>query len=54
MAKYRISGVPIVNPEEEADRYHHEPRPAFYEDYSTTIDDVMTKDNLITALSERP
>ncbi|HIV81652.1 MAG TPA: IMP dehydrogenase [Candidatus Salinicoccus merdavium] len=50
MAKYRISGVPIVsNPEEKkliGIITNRDLR--FIEDYSTTIDDVMTKDNLIT------
>lgn len=50
MAKYRISGVPIVsNPEEKkliGIITNRDLR--FIEDYSTTIDDVMTKENLIT------
>ncbi|WP_052255132.1 IMP dehydrogenase [Salinicoccus sp. YB14-2] len=50
MAKYRISGVPIVsNPEEKkliGIITNRDLR--FIEDYSTTIDDVMTKDNLVT------
>lgn len=50
MAKYRISGVPIVsNPEEKkliGIITNRDLR--FIEDYSTTIDDVMTKNNLVT------
>lgn len=50
MAKYRISGVPIVsNPEEKkliGIITNRDLR--FIEDYSTTIDDVMTKKNLVT------
>jgi len=50
MAKYRISGVPIVsNPEEKkliGIITNRDLR--FIEDYSTTIDDVMTKENLVT------
>lgn len=51
MAKYRISGVPIVNNPEEKKLIgiitNRDLR--FIEDYSTTIDDVMTKEDLITA-----
>lgn len=51
MSKYRISGVPIVNNEEEQKLVgiitNRDLR--FIEDYSIVIDDVMTKENLITA-----
>lgn len=51
MAKYRISGVPIVNNEEEQKLVgiitNRDLR--FIEDYSIVIDDVMTKENLVTA-----
>jgi IMP dehydrogenase len=51
MAKYRISGVPIVNNEEEQKLVgiitNRDLR--FIEDYSIKIEDVMTKENLITA-----
>ncbi|MFD2831202.1 IMP dehydrogenase [Corticicoccus populi] len=51
MAKYRISGVPIVNNPEEKKLIgiitNRDLR--FIEDYATTIDDVMTKENLVTA-----
>lgn len=51
MGKYRISGVPIVNNPEEKKLIgiitNRDLR--FIEDYSKPIDDVMTKENLITA-----
>ncbi|WP_062350949.1 IMP dehydrogenase [Bacillus kwashiorkori] len=51
MGKYRISGVPIVNNEVEQKLVgiitNRDLR--FIEDYSILIDDVMTKENLITA-----
>ncbi len=51
MAKYRISGVPIVNNEEEQKLVgiitNRDLR--FIEDYSIRIEEVMTKENLITA-----
>lgn len=51
MSKYRISGVPIVNTPEEKKLIgiitNRDLR--FIEDYSKSIDDVMTKTNLITA-----
>ena len=50
MGKYRISGVPIVNNPEEKKLIgiitNRDLR--FIEDYSMTIDEVMTKDNLVT------
>ncbi len=51
MGKYRISGVPIVNNEEEQKLVgiltNRDLR--FIQDYSILISDVMTKDNLVTA-----
>lgn len=51
MGKYRISGVPIVNNPEEMKLIgiitNRDLR--FIEDYSILIDDVMTKDGLVTA-----
>jgi inosine-5'-monophosphate dehydrogenase (EC 1.1.1.205) len=51
MSKYRISGVPIVNNEEDMKLVgiitNRDLR--FIEDYSLPIKDVMTKENLITA-----
>ncbi|WP_146553938.1 IMP dehydrogenase [Rummeliibacillus sp. SL167] len=51
MGKYRISGVPIVNNVEERKLVgiitNRDLR--FVQDYSTKIDDVMTKEDLITA-----
>ncbi|KYD31427.1 MULTISPECIES: IMP dehydrogenase [Bacillota] len=51
MSKYRISGVPIVNNEEEQKLVgiitNRDLR--FIQDYSIKIADVMTKENLITA-----
>lgn len=51
MAKYRISGVPIVNNEDEQKLVgiitNRDMR--FIQDYSMKIEDVMTKTNLVTA-----
>src|SRR5690606_21682423 len=51
MGKYRISGVPIVNNEEELKLVgiitNRDMR--FIEDYSGEIKDFMTKDDLVTA-----
>ncbi len=51
MGKYRISGVPIVNNEEEQKLVgiltNRDLR--FIQDYSIQISDVMTKENLVTA-----
>jgi IMP dehydrogenase len=51
MGKYRISGVPIVNNEEEQKLVgiitNRDMR--FIQDYSILISDVMTKENLVTA-----
>lgn len=51
MGKYRISGVPIVNNMEELKLVgiltNRDLR--FIQDYSLVIDDVMTKENLVTA-----
>ncbi|MBE1557163.1 IMP dehydrogenase [Sporosarcina limicola] len=51
MGKYRISGVPIVNNTEELRLVgiltNRDLR--FIQDYSMVIDDVMTKENLVTA-----
>ena len=51
MGKYRISGVPIVNNNEELKLVgiltNRDLR--FIQDYSLVIDDVMTKENLVTA-----
>ncbi|MEQ2529656.1 IMP dehydrogenase [Robertmurraya yapensis] len=51
MGKYRISGVPIVNNEEEQKLVgiitNRDLR--FIQDYSIIISDVMTKENLVTA-----
>ncbi|MTD32122.1 IMP dehydrogenase [Planomicrobium sp. YIM 101495] len=51
MGKYRISGVPIVNNEEEQKLVgiitNRDLR--FIQDYSLAIDEVMTKDRLVTA-----
>ncbi|OCA88598.1 IMP dehydrogenase [Bacillus sp. FJAT-27225] len=53
MSKYRISGVPIVNNEEEQKLVgiltNRDLRFIQDEDYSFKISDVMTKENLITA-----
>ena len=51
MGKYRISGVPIVNNEEDLQLVgiitNRDLR--FIQDYSLKIDDVMTKEQLVTA-----
>src|SRR6185437_7388746 len=51
MSRYRISGVPIVNNTEELKLVgiitNRDLR--FIQDYSLLIDDVMTKENLVTA-----
>ena len=51
MSRYRISGVPIVNNNEELKLVgiitNRDLR--FIQDYSLLIDDVMTKENLVTA-----
>ncbi|SEP89213.1 IMP dehydrogenase [Piscibacillus halophilus] len=51
MGKYRISGVPIVNNEHDQELVgiitNRDLR--FIEDYSSKIDDVMTKEDLVTA-----
>ncbi|MEH7445128.1 IMP dehydrogenase [Bacillus sp. JJ1122] len=51
MAKYRISGVPIVNNDEEQKLVgiitNRDMR--FIQDYSIKIEEVMTKENLVTA-----
>jgi len=51
MSRYRISGVPIINNEEELKLVgiitNRDMR--FIQDYSLLIDDVMTKENLVTA-----
>ena len=51
MGKYRISGVPIVNNEQEQKLVgiitNRDLR--FIQDYSLKIDDVMTKENVVTA-----
>src|SRR4051794_10207733 len=51
MSRYRISGVPIVNNTEELKLVgiltNRDLR--FIQDYSLIIDDVMTKENLVTA-----
>jgi len=51
MGKYRISGVPIVNNEDEKKLVgiltNRDLR--FIQDFSTAISDVMTKENLVTA-----
>ena len=51
MGRYRISGVPIVNNEEELKLVgiitNRDMR--FIQDFSLLIDDVMTKENLVTA-----
>jgi IMP dehydrogenase len=51
MGKYRISGVPIVNNEDEKKLVgiltNRDLR--FIQEYSTAISDVMTKENLVTA-----
>jgi IMP dehydrogenase len=49
MAKYRISGVPIVNENNELVGIITNRDLRFVQDYSIKIDDVMTKTNLVTA-----
>ena len=49
MGKYRISGVPIVNEEQKLVGIFTNRDLRFIQDYSITIDDVMTKENLVTA-----
>ncbi len=49
MAKYRISGVPIVNKQDELVGIITNRDLRFVKDYSLAISDVMTKENLITA-----
>ncbi|OIJ20421.1 IMP dehydrogenase [Anaerobacillus alkalidiazotrophicus] len=49
MAKYRISGVPIVNDEMKLVGILTNRDLRFIEDYSITIDTVMTKEQLVTA-----
>ncbi|GAF67144.1 IMP dehydrogenase [Alkalihalobacillus trypoxylicola] len=49
MSKYRISGVPIVNEEQKLVGILTNRDLRFIEDYSIRIDEVMTKDNLVTA-----
>ena len=49
MAKYRISGVPIVDEDRELVGIITNRDLRFMHDYSIKIDDVMTKENLVTA-----
>ncbi|TSB44662.1 IMP dehydrogenase [Alkalicoccobacillus porphyridii] len=49
MGKYRISGVPIVDENRKLVGILTNRDLRFIEDYSITIDDVMTKNNLVTA-----
>ncbi|SFS37645.1 IMP dehydrogenase [Marininema halotolerans] len=49
MAKYRISGVPIVNEQEKLVGILTNRDLRFIHDYSIPIEQVMTKDNLVTA-----
>ena len=49
MAKYRVSGVPIVNNDEELVGIITNRDLRFIKDYSQKIQDVMTKEQLITA-----
>ncbi|WP_017729658.1 IMP dehydrogenase [Halalkalibacterium ligniniphilum] len=49
MGKYRISGVPIVDEEQKLVGILTNRDLRFIEDYSIKIDDVMTKENLVTA-----
>ncbi|MGB8001252.1 MAG: IMP dehydrogenase [Anaerobacillus sp.] len=49
MGKYRISGVPIVNEERKLVGILTNRDLRFIEDYSIQINDVMTKENLVTA-----
>ncbi|MEB1806340.1 MAG: IMP dehydrogenase [Bacillaceae bacterium] len=49
MGKYRISGVPIVNENQKLVGILTNRDLRFIEDYSIQIDDVMTKEDLVTA-----
>ncbi len=49
MSKYRISGVPIVNEENKLVGILTNRDLRFIHDYSIRIDEVMTKENLVTA-----
>lgn len=49
MGKYRISGVPIVNENKKLVGILTNRDLRFIEDYSIRIEEVMTKDNLVTA-----
>ncbi|WP_339060738.1 IMP dehydrogenase [Tepidibacillus marianensis] len=49
MAKYRVSGVPIINRQEELVGIITNRDLRFIKDYSQKIQDVMTKEHLITA-----
>lgn len=49
MSKYRISGVPIVNSEKQLVGIITNRDLRFVENYSLKVDEVMTKENLITA-----
>ncbi|WP_088106153.1 IMP dehydrogenase [Halalkalibacter urbisdiaboli] len=49
MGKYRISGVPIVDEEQKLVGILTNRDLRFIEDYSIRIDEVMTKENLVTA-----
>ncbi len=49
MGKYRISGVPIVDDEQKLIGIITNRDLRFIEDYSLLIDEVMTKNNLVTA-----
>lgn len=49
MGKFRISGVPIVNEEQKLVGILTNRDLRFIEDYSITIDEVMTKQDLVTA-----
>ncbi|TCS78131.1 IMP dehydrogenase [Tepidibacillus fermentans] len=49
MAKYRVSGVPIVNQDQELVGIITNRDLRFIKDYSQKIQDVMTKEHLITA-----
>src|SRR5690606_38464895 len=49
MAKYRISGVPIVNEQNKLVGILTNRDLRFVHDYSTFIADVMTRDDLVTA-----
>lgn len=49
MGKFRISGVPIVDEDQKLVGILTNRDLRFIEDYAILIDDVMTKDNLVTA-----